>query len=101
MKKSLIYCLFVVLIIVISSCNDTHTVNRTKTIIIEQEVLIKKINSNKDFSIVTIDSCEYIVFNRFYKFGNGDAGYSGGITHKHNCKYCKAREARNSKNKQN
>jgi len=35
-------------------------------------------NYNSTYTIVTIDSCEYILFDR-------------GISHKGNCKYCKAR----------
>lgn len=34
------------------------------------------------FSVVTIDSCEYVAYH---------AGQQGGITHKGNCKFCAQR----------
>jgi hypothetical protein len=39
-----------------------------------------------DLEIVVLDSCEYILFDR----RRGYAG-SGGICHKHNCKFCAER----------
>ena len=46
----------------------------------------RDIMADSDFEIVTIDSCEYIVFDRVH----GYAG-SGGICHKQNCKFCEER----------
>lgn len=70
-----------------------ETVNRTKYIDIETEVVVRKINSSKDYSIVTIDSCEYVVY---HYDANSVSGWSkGGITHKGNCKYCAKRALAN------
>ncbi len=58
-------------------------VTRTKYIEVETEVIIKKINGNSDYRIVTIDGCEYVEhYKRFQTFA------VFGITHKGNCKYC-------------
>ena len=46
----------------------------------------RNVLADNDFEIVTIDSCEYIVFDRRI----GYAG-SGGLCHKQNCKYCTER----------
>ena len=64
-----------------------ETINRTKHINIETEVIVKHIPNSKKFSIVTIDKCEYIVYKDCGVMSTGGWG-SGGITHKENCKYC-------------
>jgi hypothetical protein len=69
----------------IKAVNKVETITNTKTINVETEVTVKKINSNDDFEIVTIDGCEYIVMEKFYR----DHSVTGSITHKGNCKYCK------------
>jgi hypothetical protein len=68
----------------IKAVNKVETITNTKTINVETEVTVKKINSNDDFEIVTIDGCEYIVMDKWYS-----SGRIGSITHKGNCKYCK------------
>lgn len=42
---------------------------------------IQKIETG-DVQVVSIDSCEYVVWNY---------GYAGGIVHKQNCKFCAER----------
>ena len=42
----------------------------------------------KNYKIIEIDSCEYII----YSYAKGYAGY-GFMTHKGNCKYCEQRKA--------
>jgi hypothetical protein len=70
----------------VKAVNKVETITNTKTINVETEVTVKKINSSDDFEIVTIDGCEYIVMEKFYSGANGNT--TGGITHKGNCKYC-------------
>lgn len=75
-------------IIFIFGCDNrqhiTENINRTKTIIIQQEILIKKVQRNKDYAIVVIDRCEYIRY--FHFIGVSGQGVSGGgLTHKGNC----------------
>jgi len=42
----------------------------------------------KNYKIIEIDSCEYIV----YSYSKGYGGY-GFMSHKGNCKYCKQRKS--------
>jgi len=67
----------------VKAVNKVETITNTKTINVETEVIVKKINSNGDFEIVTIDGCEYIVMEKWWS-----SGRVGSITHKGNCKYC-------------
>jgi hypothetical protein len=89
MKNSitkLSYTLYILLVAFIFGCTETvtnETIKKTKYVNIETEVIVKQINSNKDFSIVTIGGCEYILYN------HSSADFSrAGLTHKGNCKYC-------------
>jgi hypothetical protein len=70
----------------IKAVKKIETVTNTKTINVETEVTVKKINSSEDFQIVNIDGCEYIVMEKFYPVSNEVVA---SITHKGNCKYCK------------
>ena len=45
-----------------------------------------KSNSGRDFSIIEVDSCEYLL---------GHAPYEGYFAHKGNCKYCEQRRRKN------
>jgi hypothetical protein len=67
----------------IKAVNKVETITNTKTINVETEVTVKKINSSDEYEIVTIDGCEYIVMDKWYS-----SGRIGSITHKGNCKYC-------------
>lgn len=51
-----------------------------------KKVNYKRSVSNKYLKVVTVDSCEYVVFDKW----SGGGGH-GGITHKGNCKFCLAR----------
>ena len=92
LKTKLSYTLYILLVaFLFCGCTETvtnETIKRTKYINIETEVIVKKINSSGDFEIVTIDACEYIVFDRWH---GGGGNNSGGLTHKGNCKYCAER----------
>jgi hypothetical protein len=81
------YALYTLLVtFLFCSCTETvtnETIKRTKYVNIETEVIVKQINSSRDFSIVTIGGCEYILYD------HSAAEYSrAGLTHKGNCKYC-------------
>lgn len=67
----------------VKAVNKIETITNTKTINVETEVTVKKINSSDEYEIVTIDGCEYIVMDKWYSNGR-----IGSITHKGNCKYC-------------
>jgi hypothetical protein len=56
----------------VKAIRKVETITNTKTINIETEVTVKKINSSDDFEIVTIDGCEYIVMEKFYSGANGN-----------------------------
>lgn len=72
-----------------------ETINRTKHINIETKVIVKQLSETDNFSIITIDSCEYIIYKEKDMAGShGGAGF-GGMCHKHNCKYCKERALAN------
>lgn len=47
------------------------------------KVKVRQSVSNKYLKVVTVDSCEYVVFDKW----SGGGGH-GGITHKGNCKFC-------------
>lgn len=82
--------LYLFIVFLFSSCYPTEvheTINRTKYIEIETEIIVKHINNDRNFKIVTIDSCEYITWNP----NPGYTGSGGGICHKENCKYCTKR----------
>lgn len=70
------------------SCGETHiheVVNRTKTIEIQTEVIVKKVQGNENYQIILIDGCEYIkYFQVEYSKDNG-RGAAGGLCHKANC----------------
>jgi len=63
-------CLFFLL----SGCNDGGETNDGITIPTE--------NVNNSYSVVVIDSCQYVVFSRHEGVHNA---HSSGITHKGNC----------------
>ena len=67
--------------------NTVETITNTKTINVETEVTVKKINSSDDFRIVTIDGCEYIMMEKLIPMGSGRTTI-GSLTHKGNCKFC-------------
>jgi hypothetical protein len=100
LKSKLGYALCILLTCVLCvGCYPTEvheTINRTKHIEIETEVIVKTIPQTKEFRIVTIDSCEYIVFKDYGYGGNAGWGY-GGICHKENCKYCAERAKANAR----
>lgn len=70
MKKKFIYILISVLsCFIVTSCNDS----------MEQDIV-------KEYTIVEIDSCEYIMYSKYI----GRTGY-GYMAHKGNCKFCEKR----------
>ena len=86
--------LTLIVLFLLTSCHthptEVHeTINRTKYINVETEVIVKHINKNEYFSIVEIAGCEYILYSKTSKIRNGygESG-AGGLTHKGNCKYC-------------
>ena len=85
LKSLFILCL----VICFCSCGETHiheVINRTKTIEIQTEVLVKKVRSNENYQIITIEGCDYIrYFQVEYSMDNG-RGAAGGLCHKANCK---------------
>ena len=84
-KNTLRNTLYLVLALVLyAGCYPTEvheTINRTKHIEIETEIIVNHVNGNRNFKIITIDKCEYIFYDTQH-LG------SGTITHKGNCKYC-------------
>lgn len=86
--------LTLIVLFLITGCHthptEVHeTINRTKYINVETEVIVKQINKNKYFSIVEIAGCEYILYSRTTELQGGyGGGGAGGLTHKGNCKYC-------------
>jgi len=90
LRTKLSYTLYILLVaFLFCGCTETvtnETIKKTKYVNIETEVIVKKINSNKDFSIVTIGGCEYIWYD------HSSAEFSrAGLTHKGNCKFCTER----------
>ena len=89
--RNTLYLVLVLLICVGCYPTEVHeTVNRTKHINIETEVIVKRINSSGDYKIITIDGCEYIEHHY-----HGESGVGIGIVHKGNCKYCAKRALAN------
>lgn len=62
--------------------NNQHPIDQSKNVV-EQPM------NNSDYSVVIIDSCEYVVFDRNNFSYNS---HSSGITHKGNCRFCSARQ---------
>lgn len=54
--------------------------------------------NNPDFKIVTVDSCEYVLYNHQVTNSVTDP-YLSGLTHKGNCKFCTVRQIVNRKSK--
>ena len=46
--------------------------------------------NNPDFQIVTVDSCEYVLYCSL-KSTNYSGAWTSGLTHKGNCKFCAER----------
>lgn len=88
-NKKLNNVLYIILSLVLFSCGETHiheVINRTKTIEIQTEVIVKKVQGNKNYQIIIIDGCEYIrYFKTKFTMDNG-TGAAGGLCHKGNCK---------------
>jgi len=90
LKSYTLYTLLVAFLF--CGCNETvtnETIKKTKYINIETEVIVKQINRNKDFAIVTISGCEYI----WYDHNRPDFSRAG-LTHKGNCKFCTERNCK-------
>ncbi len=87
MKKLLL----LIALVVVWSCNEPlpEKVDPSKY------VSVKPYN-NPSFKVVTIDSCEYILYE-----GQRSTDYAGawtsGLTHKGNCKYCQQRKITTTK----
>ena len=80
LRKVLSYTLYFVLaVVVLSGCDNNEGVLGW-----HNEISTKGIE--KDYKIVVIDSCEYIM----YDAGSGYAG-NGFLAHKGNCKFCAKR----------
>jgi hypothetical protein len=77
---------FVLLVAGLSSCsNDTRELQISDNANSFQEVAKQfPVNANGDVKVVTIDSCEYIVWGG----SHGEIGYA----HKGNCKWCRLRK---------
>ena len=78
---------YVLLVAGLSSCSNYRT--RELPILDNansfQEVAKQfSINANADVKVITIDSCEYIIWGG----GHGEIGYA----HKGNCKWCRLRQ---------
>lgn len=88
MKKLITIILFTTLL---SSCNDNVTISKEEykqlkgdTIKPEYPKEIKPFNGwTSNYTIITIDSCEYI----YMETRGGHGGIA--LSHKGNCKYCK------------
>ena len=48
------------------------------------------VTNNPDFQIVTVDSCEYVLYCS-QKSGDYSGAWASGLTHKGNCKFCEER----------
>jgi len=90
MKNRVKQASLIMLLAITVSCGETHiyeVVNRTKTIEIQTEIIVKKVQGNDNYKIVVIDGCEYISYLQSVHYsGVGTVGVGGGLTHKGNCK---------------
>ena len=88
-KQIAVYSFCTLLAVFTSSCGETHIheiVNRTKTIEIQTEVIVKKVRGNNEFRIIKIDGCEYIAYSKDEMNSYGDPYAFSGLCHKANCK---------------
>jgi len=88
MKKHLIILLitvgllaFAIYYLIKTDYVKSKTITNTTYVNLEEHVKVTKLNSNRWFSIITIDKCEYVL----YSSDNADFSRAG-LTHKGNCK---------------
>jgi hypothetical protein len=77
--------LFFILIFAIYGCNEDKPtyVNPSKNV-------TSSVMNNPNFQIVTVDSCEYVLYCS-QKSRDYSGAWASGLTHKGNCKYCRKR----------
>lgn len=89
MKKIIVGIFF--MSIFLFSCNNQQVESKSN-IDWYDNVKVKEIFTNVTYTVVVIDSCEYII-------GTDNSAYNGGffLTHKGNCKFCAERNKNKTK----